>query len=100
MRQALAQIAIAHLGTRDLVDLAQGAVDRPERSAALGIDFYRRDHQRLPLDRMRFCVARFEWQGTRWRRVYKHTGPLTITEAHTRLKCLSDRLNHPTITDI
>lgn len=94
---SIQQIALAHLSRQDLTILNAKTEIRPERTAALGIDFYHPGHIRKPLDKARFCVARFEWRKGRWRRVYKYGGPKQLDQAQEALVDQARRFGLPII---
>lgn len=94
---SIQQLALAHMTKEDLAICHVASVSRPQRAAALGIDWYQPDHRHKPLDRMRFVVARFEWQGTCWRRVYKYGGPRPLNEIQAALESQAKRLGLPII---
>lgn len=86
---------LAEQARRDIAKSRSADAERPVGEVRLDIDFYSPADRDKPIEDYdfhahghhyqgtgaRWCVAKYRWTGTRWRRVRRISGPLLYTPA-------------------
>lgn len=97
IRQSLEQLALAQIPLERLRAFIGEAINRPQGARGIGIDWYQPAHRHLEPKKQRYVVCIFVWEGNRWRRSRKMSGPLLLANIQSAVDRIAARMDLPTI---